>query len=149
MCDLYYGGSPPPAAEAQPAPAKPVVIDPKNTLLGRFFSGGASTQQQQQTSQQPVTGSAPPRKPVVAVQGGGLLGMMQGAPQERCEGTLCDLYYGGPKPERPEPSAEPAATGTGSPADDAPQTEQPSRVIEQPEERHCADSRDPWNCYRR
>ena len=145
LCDLYYRNSPPPPASAtQSAPAKPLTA-PNGTLFGSLFGGPSS----QQPQQQPADGTAPARKPLVAVQGGGLLGMMNGAPQDRCEGTLCDLYYGGPKPERPEPSAEPAATGGEPEADIAPQTERPSRVIEEPVERHCADTRDPWSCYRR
>ncbi len=146
LCDLYYANKPPPAPApaAQPEGATPLVV-PKRTLFGDFFGGSSQAQGQQQ----PADGSAPAKKPLVAVQGGGLLGMMRGAPQERCEGTLCDLYYGGSKPERSEGGAEPASTDAETAADMAPQTQPPARVIEQPEERHCADSRDPWSCYRR
>ena len=149
LCDLYYANRPPPQptpASQPPAGARPLTA-PNGTIFGSLFGGSSSPQQQPQ--QQPADGSAPVRKPLVAVQGGGLLGMMHGAPQERCEGTLCDLYYGGPKPERPESGAESAATDAEPSADETPQTEQPARVIEQPEERHCADGRDPWSCYRR
>lgn len=149
LCDLYYANrpAPPPAQPATPTPgvpagAKPLVA-PNGTIFGSLFGG--SGQQQKQ----PADGSAPARKPLVAVQGGGLLGKLQGAPDERCSGTLCDLYYGGPTPEKPEPSAERAATGAEPTPDLAPQTEEPSRVIEQPEERHCASNKDPWSCYRR
>ena len=147
LCDLYYANrpAPPPAAASSGAPAgaKPLMA-PNGTIFGNLFGGSG-----QQQAQQPADGSAPARKPLVAVQGGGLVGRMQGAPQDRCSGTLCDLYYGGSAPERPEPGAERPATGAEPTADLAPQTEQPARIIEPREDRSCADSRDPWSCYRR
>ena len=127
LCDLYYDhmGAPPPAATpAQPATkAAPTPITvPSNGLLGHLFSGGAS-------SQQPATpGAAPPHKPLVAVQGGGVVGLMQGAAPDRCTGTLCDFYYGGPPPEAPDAAIqEPGAPSVEPAADDAPEPQPPRR----------------------
>ena len=148
LCDLYYANkpAPAPAAAAPQAGATPLTIPNRRYLFDGFFGGGSSQQSQQQAADP----DAPVRKPMV--QGGGLIGMMQGAPQDRCEGTLCDLYYGGPKPERPEPTPQRAATGAAAAPDDAaeyaPQTAEP-REIERPVERHCAGTGDPWSCYRR
>lgn len=147
LCDLYYEhmASPQPATPAQAAPARPVpAADANDSLLGRMLSAGAA---------QPVSPSAPtPAAPhkLVAVQGGGVIGMMNGTAPKRCTGTLCDFFYGGPPPEEPAPAATEAAVAPVSDEVVAPQ----GRLQEAPSETDtrssCAvDAHDPWRCYRR
>ena len=149
LCDFYYGSSKPaPAAPSTTASAPTPVTVPGAGYLGNLFSGSPST---------PATpGAAAPAAPSrVQVQGGGLVGMATGAPAERCSGTLCDLYYGGPPPERPEQPAEQQAAQAGTDAAEQPVVDEapPSprrRAIPPPAEpqRCAAPANDPWRCYR-
>ena len=107
LCDAYYGGSPP-AKSTVPEGATPMMV-PSGGILGFFTSPKAEPAAPAGTT---GTASAPAKAPMVAVEGGGLVGMMRGAPAERCTGTFCDFFYGGPPPEQPQPRQ--AATGTAS-----------------------------------
>lgn len=146
LCDLYYDHLAPAqqAAPAAPSPTPPAPAKSNDSLLGRLFSGNTQSQPQQT--------SGTPSAPHLAVQGGGLLGMMTGAPQQRCTGTLCDLYYGGPPPE--EPSAPPppaAAQAAAQPAADEPTPDPDAGGGVEPREatpRCTYNPRDPWQCYR-
>ncbi len=144
LCDLYYGNSSPakPAAVAPstPAPAGQAATPRADGLLGRLFSNGATSG--------PSTNAAP-AKPLVAVQGGGLIGMANGTAPSRCSGTLCDLYYGGPPPEAPaRPEAAPIspARDAEAAADEAPVPSRP--ISREPEPRCAVNAHDPWQCYR-
>ena len=158
FCDLYYehmaapkAAAPAqqaaPATSAQATPRRPVpAANPNDSLLGRLFSGGGS---------QPATAGTAPAAPgkLVAVQGGGVVGLMNGTAPKRCEGTLCDLFYGGPPPEEPAAAPNGAAVAP-EPASDETAPRQRRRVEEAPSEDETrstcvADARDPWRCYRR
>ena len=143
LCDLYYGmGGTAPQA---PAAGTTAAASPATTVPAAV----------------PV--------PHVAVQGGGVVGLLSGAPQERCTGTLCDFFYGGPPPEKVPaaltPAEAPRALAPGeaprnalAPAeapetDDAPVRRRSRRDeadAAPPEEKpHCvAPAADPWRCYR-
>ena len=159
LCDFYYDHMAKPPQD-QPAQGQPVraqapraaqgqaqPAQASDSLLGRLFSGG-------QAPAQPADGGVPPaKKPFVAVQGGGVVGLMQGRAPTRCTGTLCDLYYGGAPKEEPE--AAPAAAAPGAPTVRAEEAEiespvAPARGVEPRESvRGCAaNPRDPWSCYR-
>jgi hypothetical protein len=151
LCDLYYhGDASAPTPQGQPPAATPLSV-PSGGILG-FFSGNRAA-----TPAAPGAPAAPGRAPLVQMQGGGLVGLANGGARDRCEGTLCDLYYGGPPPEKP-----PAPTTARSPVaptesveadpDVAPTPTRVRRGAEpgvQYEKPHCAaTAADPWKCYR-
>ena len=147
LCDLYYGTSESDAPPPQQAAPTPLTV-PKSGILDHFFSGGQAAQ--------PGTPSAPAAAApgsLVSVQGGGLAGRLSGAPEERCTGTLCDLYYGSTPSEAPvaQASAQ-AAPGPAVVPETAPRTVRKARtaeVAERQEKARCAAAgRDPWQCYR-
>ena len=165
LCDLYYGSN---GNNAPPAPvgATPLTV-PKAGFLSNIFGGS-------QQAAAPATGApaqpAPTRAPLVQVGGGGVLGMARGAPQERCGGTLCDFFYGGPSPEEqreaqrtenPEP-VQPTRTALAPGAAPDPPDEPRARrrgarerggvdYARAPTEKPgcVAPSGDPWRCYRK
>ena len=152
LCDLYYGNTsistePPPPAGQKPAPT-PLSV-PGTGFLGRLFGGGSAAPAAPAGTASGAPAAATPRPAMVQVQGGGLVGMMRGAPAQRCTGTICDFYYGGPPPEEPEP--QPAAVAPqatpDAPDGDAPARTRPRRAVEAAP--RCAYSAaDPWRCYR-
>ena len=130
FCDFYYEHVAPPKPVVPPAPA------PKAPAA----------------TPQAATAPATPRR-LVGVQGGGLIGMMNGTAPKRCTGTLCDLFYGGPPPEEPAVPPEDAAVAAEPASEEAAVPSRPNR-IEAPSEAETrpgcvADTRDPWRCYRR
>jgi hypothetical protein len=147
FCDWYYGG-PPPAQPAGPKPAATPLTVPSGNFLGNLISGGAPAQPQAGGT------AAPAKRPLVAVQGGGILGMVRGEKTDRCSGTFCDLYYGGPPPEKPQTPDQPAGSPdqAGAPPDQAAAEPDPApqpELVERREPERCAaPASDPWKCYR-
>ena len=143
FCDFYYEHLATPTSQQPTTPTTPAKPAP----------GQAAGPPQQPAAA--GTATAQPHR-LVAVQGGGIIGLMSGAPQQRCTGTLCDFFYGGPPPERPTPepaaaaaraSVTPsAAPGVEPDADDAPA--EGGRTVVEPEPHCTVNPRDPWACYR-
>ena len=161
LCDAYYGNrTPDPAA---PAGATPLTV-PTGGILGFFTAPKTAT-----PAGAPGQATAPAKAPYVQMEGGGLVGAMRGAPAERCSGTICDLFYGGPPPERPQQAATGAAPGIergidrsidrGGDIDRAPRgrnrrasadegsVSYAPRQVEKPQ--CAAPPNDPWRCYRK
>jgi hypothetical protein len=163
LCDLYYNHT---AAEPaqQPAPAKattgqtaagqqvpagatPLTV-PSGGVLG-FFNINRNSE----TAPSDASGT-PQSRPLVGVGGGGLAAMARGEKADRCTGTICDLFYGGPPAEKA--AAAPAAAGQAALARDAADAPAGARFEEdeRAEARRQAPARcasknaDPWSCYR-
>ena len=161
FCDFYYGG-PSPADTTDQAAAPKAAPTPLTVPGTGFFSrlvGGGDAPQPAPSGTAAAPAPAAPRR-VVAVQGGGVLGMMRGDPAERCTGTFCDFYYGGPPPEKPDPpptagaadpQAAPDAAADPTPQDAADEDPAPVRhraATQRPAPPACAAGTDPWHCYR-
>ncbi len=144
LCDLYYGGPAPeqPEGASKPPTAPTPMMVPS---FGRLIGGG-----QGGTAQ----GGASGAKPLVGVGGDGIASLFRGDPQDRCTGTLCDMYYGGPPPEKPEPqpgaqAPQPTVEGAAAPAEPDPDDTPGVRYEPREEKPHCvAPPQDPWKCYR-
>ncbi len=150
LCDLYYRNSPPPAeaAPAQPAAPTPLTV-PTGGFLGRVFGTGPTPA---------ATGATPSPAPFVSVKGGGILADKT---DERCDGTLCDIYYHGAPPPRPSspsvasaPDNEPVET-TAAAAPDAETDAEPrtsrrkvTAGVQFAKPACVAPPGDPWRCYR-
>lgn len=160
LCDLYYGNkpkSPQPAANPQQAPAGAQQLTvPTGGFLSRFFGGG------QQPAQGTAGGQAQEQHSLIG--GGGIAGMVRGDTPDRCTGTLCDLYYGGPPKEKPAQAAaqapattqaatqahattQAAATGSYN-AEPLPAPDAPDAVMRAPVRKCVATPADPWKCYK-
>ena len=147
LCDLYYRNSPPP--DATPAVAAPTPLTvPTGGFFGRVFGTGPT--------KPPAPGAPPAPTPFINIQGGGILADKT---DERCEGTLCDVYYHGsppPKPVAPVVAAAPGASPSESTAaaDAEPDPElkasrKSARAGVQFAKPACvAPPGDPWRCYR-
>ena len=153
LCDLYYRNSPPPQEQtpAPIAPPTPLTV-PTGGFLGRVFGTGPT--------KPPAPGAAPAPAPFLNIQGGGILADKT---EERCDGTLCDIYYHG----APPPPRAAAPTVASAPAD-APQTTASAAPDAEPGPDPKAGRRksyaqpgvqfakpacvappgDPWRCYR-
>lgn len=151
LCDLYYGNKPKnqqPAANAQQAPAGGQQLTvPTGGFLSRFFGGG-----QQPAQQGAAGGQAQGQHSLVG--GGGIAGMVRGDAPDRCTGTLCDLYYGGPPKEKPAQGAaraqattQAAASGSYN-AEPLPAPDAPDTVMRAPVRKCVATPADPWKCYK-
>lgn len=156
LCDFYYGGAPAkePAPSAKPAAPTPIMV-PQGGLMGFFRSGTAS-------NTAPSDANGTPQSSMtsrVHVGGGGVAGLVRGETPERCSGTICDIYYGGSPPEKPEqptaaaaPSEATADAAIADTADEEPRARRRSRVeyVEREEKPGCAPNpQDPWRCYRK
>ena len=153
LCDLYYRNSPPPPPEqasAQPAAPTPLTV-PTGGFLGRILGTGPT--------KPPAPGAAPAPAPFFNIQGGGILADKT---DERCDGTLCDVYYHGspppPRPTAPTVASAPANTPetTVSAAADAEPDAEPRAArkkstapgVQFAKPACVAPAGDPWRCYR-
>ena len=139
LCDLYYGsrGSAPATTSAQPATSAPTpVVAPSGGLMNMF--GRSNGPANAQPAEPPSASNS-----YMSMGGGGLLG----GRQERCEGTICDVYYGS--------SSKAGADGTAA----APAAQRQAFAEPPVVRRHiphesefrpkCSSpNADPWRCYR-
>ncbi len=150
LCDLYYRNSPPPdPTPAQPAAPTPLTV-PTGGIYGRIFGTGPT--------KPPAPGAAPAPAPFLNIQGGGILADKT---DERCEGTLCDIYYHGSPPPKPVAPAVAAAPDASTPESTAAADAEPDPELKasrksaraqsgvQFAKPNCvAPAGDPWRCYR-
>lgn len=152
ICDWYYGNKPksqqPAPAPQAPAGAQQLTVPSTGGFLSRIFGGG-SPQPAQQGAAAGQTGEQHS-----LVGGGGLAGMVRGDAPDRCTGTICDLYYGGPPKEKPAQGAAsasattPAAATGADTAEPLPPPDAPDAVMRAPTRKCVAPPNDPWKCYR-
>ena len=144
LCDLYYGSGASASAKADSSPSAsqqgvPTTVPTGNIFSGLFTSSGGTQAAPAGAANAQRDASAP----FVRVVGGR-------PANERCTGTLCDIYYSG---SDPSPSA--AAPPVGRQASAAPVAGAGS--VAAPVRKHvaapqpkplCHNERDPWQCYR-
>ena len=144
FCDLYYGGKGSTSTTSSPTSLSttqqgvPVTVPNGNIFSGLFSSsGGTQTAPSSTAASNAQQGSAP----FVRVVGGR-------PANERCTGTLCDLFHSG---DDPSPQQKPAAQQQASAAPAVePVTARPARkYVPTPQAKPiCHNDRDPWQCYR-
>lgn len=130
LCDLYYSTHTAPAAGAASAAA------PAASGLSNWFSRGAGP-----TNAQPLA-PASPGNGYMAMGAGGVLGPKQ----ERCSGTLCDLYYGSSPSSDAGNTQQASTTAVAAPEPIVPRRHIPHESETRPK---CSSpTADPWRCYR-
>ena len=161
FCDLFYSARGAPPATTQPTPQStaptPMTVPSTGGILNFFKSTPSGPTAQ--------GGVSAPSNSFVKLDGGGLLGDKS----QRCSGSICDLYYGGPPPAqptvpaaaaaRPAPGARPPTPGQVAPAREVETAEMASlrqaderrrvaQAAEQQAKAKCRVANDPWHCYR-
>ena len=158
LCDLYYGARgnaadmttakpAAPAVAGVPAGATPLTV-PSNPLSRLFGGGGSSASSGSTASTRPPP---PPSEPATATNSymhlgtGGVLG----GGDQRCTGTVCDLFYG-TSPEEPAAGQQQAVAGSASMAARGEAPVVGRHIPHESETRpKCSSlSADPWRCYR-